>query len=141
MEDRVGQSYAGERFGAVLAASFAGLALVLSLVGLFGVLAHAATTRIREWGLRRAVGATDHQVRRSILARAGLVAIVGVLVGGVGANLLVQGLDVVFAGAGLRTPMVYAGAVTLLAGVVAAASAWPARQSVAVDVISALRAD
>ncbi len=141
MEDRVGQSYAGERFGAVLAASFAGLALILSLVGLFGVLAHAATTRIREWGLRRAVGATDHQVRGSILARAGLVAIVGVLVGGVGANLLVQGLDAVFAGEGLRTPMVYAGALTLLAGVVVVASAWPARQSVAVDVISALRAD
>ena len=69
------------------------------------------------------------------------MAIVGVFVGGVGASLFVEGLDAVFAGVGLRTPMVYAGAVTLLAGVVAAASTWPARQSVAIDVMSALRAD
>ena len=141
LNDRVQDAYSGERFGAVLAAAFAALALVISLVGLFGVLAHAATTRVREWGLRRAVGATDGEIRGSVVARGAALAVVGVILGGVSAGLFAEGLDAVFAGVGLRTPIVYAGTVTLLTAAVLMASAWPARRSVAVDVVSALRAD
>lgn len=141
LETRVQQAYAGERFGALLATSFAVLALLISLIGLFGILAHSVVTRVREWGLRRAVGATDEEVRGRIVARGVGLAVVGVALGGVGSALFVEGLDTTFSGAGLRTPMVYAAAVTLLAIVVLAASVWPAHRSVSVDVVSALRAD
>lgn len=140
-EDRVHEAYAGERFGAVLAGSFAAVALVVSLVGLFGVLAHVVTTRVREWGLRRAVGATDGEVRGAVLARGATLALAGAILGGAYAGLFAEGLDATFGGVGLRTPLVYAGAVTILSVAVLVVSAWPAKQSVSVDVVSALRAD
>lgn len=141
MTARVDEAYAAERFASVLATVFASIALILAVVGLYGVLAHGVASRLRELGLRRAVGATDDDLRRRVLVRAAGVVCVGVVLGWVGAVLFVEGLDTAVAGAGLRTPVVYAMTLTVLAVGGVAASAWPIRRSISMDPAAALRPD
>lgn len=138
---RIDAAFAAERFAAMLASAFALTALLLALLGLFGILAHAAVARAREWGLRRAVGATDQEVRARIFARALALTASGVVVGGLGVGLLADSLDAVFSNSGLRTPTVYAAAATALCVVALLAGVWPANRAVTSDVVAALRVD
>lgn len=136
IEDR---TLAYPRFRAVLLGGFAGLALVLALVGLFGVLSHLVAQRTREIGVRMALGAQRGAVSRMIL-REGLVLTGSGVVLGIGAawwlaryveSLLygVQGADfVVLAGMGL-----------LLVPAGLAAMYLPARRAANVDPVVALR--
>lgn len=139
MTRHVAEAYAGERFGALLATAFALVALLLSVVGLFGILAHDVLGRLRELGLRRAVGATDDDLRRLVVGRAATVTVMGVAVGTAGAAFFAERIDAALRGVGERTPLVYATAVIVIVATVLVASSWPVRRSVSVDAAAALR--
>ena len=77
LDDVAGEASARDRFRAILVMAFAGLALLLAMVGLFGILAYSVQRRVRDLGVRRALGATTGDVVRSVLGGAARVLAIG----------------------------------------------------------------
>ncbi|HEY2805373.1 MAG TPA: ABC transporter permease [Gemmatimonadales bacterium] len=141
MEEWVSRSMATQRFYAMLIAIFAGLALSLAAVGVYGVLSQAVGERTREIGLRMALGAAPDQVTALVVRQGVAPASVGLvigLVGALGASRLLSKMLFEVKPADLPT---YAG-VALLIVIVATLAAWlPARRAARVDPLVALRSD
>ncbi len=124
-----------------LVGGFAGLALVLALVGLYGVVMYSVSRRTREIGIRMALGAQSGSVYRMILRESLKLAAVGIaagLVGGVLASRLMHGL---LFGVSSDDPATMAAIAGLLALAAAAASFAPARRAARVNPVEALRAE
>lgn len=141
MDDAVSESVAQPRFYAILLASFAGIALLLAGIGIYGVIAYSVSQRTRELGIRLALGAGRASVITLVL-RQGVVLIAAGVVGG---------LAVAFAGTRLIATMLFNvstldaatfAAVTGVLVVVAVAATWiPAARASAVDPLVAMRAE
>jgi putative ABC transport system permease protein len=129
------------RFRAQLVLAFAALALLLAMIGVFGVLAYTVQQRQREFGVRLALGATTSGVMRLVLGQAGVVIGAGL---GVGLALAVaagRSLSAFLFGVPAIDPLTY-GAVALLLASAAAAAAWlPAWRAARVDPVVAFRND
>ncbi len=141
MNEVTARSLVQERLVATLAASFGGLALLLSCVGLAGVLSFAVVRRTREIGIRMALGATRDSVAALVLRDALLMVTTGALLGvpcamagALAARSLLFGLSPIDAAS-------LAAAVVLLGGAAAVASWLPARRAAHVDPLVALRHD
>ncbi|HXT49672.1 MAG TPA: ABC transporter permease [Thermoanaerobaculia bacterium] len=134
-------SVAPRRFGATLLASFAGLALLLALVGVYGVLSYEVAQRAREIGIRMAIGSRRADVLRMVVGEAAVLVVVG-LAGGAAAALLagrfVQPL--LFETAATDAPT-YLTAVALLGGVALLAASVPAVRAAASDPMKVMRAE
>lgn len=130
-----------ERVLAMLAACFGGLALVLTAVGVYGVISYAVERRGREIGIRIALGARRGQVSRMVLRDLIIVGAIGVAVGGAGAVAASRAMrGLLFGIAAGDYSMAIAAAFVLAA--VAAAAAWlPARRAGRVDPVTMLRQD
>ncbi|HEV2448304.1 MAG TPA: ADOP family duplicated permease [Candidatus Sulfopaludibacter sp.] len=127
------------RFRSVLFSGFAVLALVLALVGLYGVLAQAVTRRSRDIGIRMALGATRDRVLRAVLGQACTMTIAGIVIGGILAAVLIRVLRGMLYGiAAQGTGELGIVAIALLMGAVAAAWA-PAYRAASVDPMRVLR--
>jgi macrolide transport system ATP-binding/permease protein len=129
------------RSSAWLVAGFAGLALLLSVVGLYGVIAYSVSQRTREIGVRMALGAQQSSVYRLILGEAGRLTTLGVLIGlacAVGAAAAMQAL--LFGVRSWDIPTLAAVAIILSAAALLA-SYIPARRAASVDPVVALRAE
>jgi predicted permease len=141
MRDLIGLQLAQPRFAMVLLGAFAGLALVLTVVGLYGVMAYSVARRTREIGVRLALGAQRGAVLQMVLEQAGVL--VGIGMGlGIAASLgLSPVLKFFLYGTAARNPVVLSGVcgVVALAGLVAAYV--PARRAAGVDPMRALRAE
>jgi putative ABC transport system permease protein len=141
LDDRIGAALSRPRFNAALAGAFAGAALLLAAIGVYGVLSYSVTSRTREIGVRVALGADARRVITLVVGDGMRLAIVGAAIG-VGAALavtrLLRGL---LAGVAPTDPRILsAGALLMIA--VAAAAAWlPARRASAVDPMVVLRAE
>jgi len=143
MEDRIHntQSASLHRASAALVGGFAILALVLSAVGLYGVIAYSVSQRTREIGVRMALGAERGVVSRMVLREAGRLAVAGIAVGlacAVGAAMLMRGLlfgTAPWDATTLAAVAVVLGACTLLASYI------PARRAASVNPVEALRAE
>jgi len=139
LEDRIGAALARPRFNATIVAAFAGAALLLAALGVYGVLSYSVSARMREIGVRVALGADASRVIRLILGEGLRLAAIGAALGivaALGVGRLLQGL---LAGVAPTDPRVLAGgALAMLAA--ACAAAWlPARRASTVDPIAVLR--
>jgi putative ABC transport system permease protein len=125
----VREASANRRFGALLVTSFAGLALALSLVGVYGVAAQFVAQRRRELAIRLALGAGDASVMRLVL-REGLVTALAGAAAGLGAALALGGImrDVIFQ-VSTADPATYAASGVLLLASVVLATFIPARRA------------
>jgi predicted permease len=138
---RLESTFATQRFTMQLLAAFAGLAVLLSGIGLYGVIAYVVTQRQREIGVRLALGATPAHVARVIVVRGLVVSTIGLAIGlGVatwGSALLQSALF----GVTGTDPISYAGAGVLLLSVSVLACVVPMRRAMAVDPAIAMRGD
>jgi putative ABC transport system permease protein len=139
LESWVTEARAPTRFLLALSGTFAGLALVLAAIGLYGVVSFSARQRTREIGVRMALGASDRDVRRLILGQGMLVAAIGIVLG-LGASLaLTRVVSSYLVGVGATDPVTFAGVPLVLLGVSALASYLPARRAMSIDPVRALR--
>lgn len=141
LEEHVSRSVAERRFYMLLVAAFAGVALVLAAVGIFGVLSYLVSQRRREIGIRVALGASRRSVVAMVLRQAMTPAALGVVIGLAAAGALSRFMTAMLFDLRATDPVTFAAvAVVLLA--VALVAAWlPARRAVRVDPTVALRMD
>ncbi len=118
---------------------FAGLALILALVGIYGVTAYGVAQRTQEIGIRMALGANPRSLVTMVVRRTVLLALAGVVVGGASALLLSRLMRQFLFGVTGSDPVTYGNTALLLVVVAAAASAIPARRAATVDPLSAMR--
>ena len=141
MDEVIAAGTSRQRLSSGLLAGFAGLALVLAAVGIYGVIAYASAQRAREFGVRIALGAADGDVLRDVLGGALRRTTLGVVLG-VGASLaLTRVLQSQLYEVSATDPAVLAGISALLTLVAVVASYIPARRATRVDPITALRAE
>jgi predicted permease len=141
MAQVVARSLAPRRLSLTLVSCFAGIALVLSSVGVYGVVAFGVAQRLKEFGLRKALGAERRDLTRLVLKEGVGLAVAGTLVGLALALLLGGVLEGLVYGVSARDLPTLAAAGLLLLAVAALASWLPARRAAAVDPAVALRAE
>jgi putative ABC transport system permease protein len=135
------QSMGPRRFNLYLLSAFAGVALALAAIGLFGVMAYLVAQRTREIGVRLALGATRGEVFRQILGRGMALAGVGAAIG-VGAALgLSQVMETLLFSVSRRDPLTFIAVPVALVIVAGLACYLPARRAMRVDPVVALRVD
>jgi putative ABC transport system permease protein len=139
MEDVVSASLDTERFVTALLTSFAGLAFGLSAVGLYGLVAYGVSQRVREMGVRIALGAGGRSIRRLIVGQSVLLAAIGVGAGLVGSVALTRVMAGLVFGVSTTDPLTLGTAAVLLIVVAAAAAALPAQRAVRVNPMAVLR--
>ena len=134
----VAESMSQTRFLLALSSTFAGLALVLAAIGLYGVVSFSARQRTREIGVRVALGASDRDVRRLIVGQGMIVAAIGIVLG-LGASVaLTRVVSSYLVGVSATDPVTFGGVPLVLLGVAALASYLPARRATAIDPVRAL---
>ena len=139
LEERSRDATSRARFTSLLLGIFAAMALLLSSVGIYGVMAHAVAGRTREIGIRMALGAQRADVLRLIMGD-GIALTVAGLVVGIGASLAATRiLTNQLYGVGTTDPLTFAAVSVILAAVALAASYIPARRATRVDPMVALR--
>jgi putative ABC transport system permease protein len=141
MDDLLDRSLGPRRFNLYLLGAFAGVALALAAIGLFGVMAYLVAQRTREIGVRLALGATRGEVFRLVLGRGLLLAGVGAA-GGVAAALwLTRAMESLLFAVSRTDPATFVAVPATLLAVAALACYVPARRAMRVDPAIALRAD
>jgi putative ABC transport system permease protein len=141
MDDIVDEELENRQQMSWLLGAFAALALVLAIMGIYGVLSYLVAENRREIGLRIAIGATSGAVIRAILARSAALTAAGLAVGLAGAAATTRWLGSLLYGVSPVDPVVLASVSILLAAVSLLASFLPARRAAAIDPMVALRAE
>jgi putative ABC transport system permease protein len=133
------QSVAGPRFNTLLLSGFAGLAVLLACLGVYGVMSYIVLQRTHEIGVRMALGAETGRVLRWVLGRGFLLSSLGVTIGLVVSFGFAHLLSGLLYGVRATDPMIFAIAPLTLLGVASLASYIPARRAARVDPVIALR--
>ncbi len=139
MQEIVKGSVATQRLAMILLSVFSGLALLLSAIGIYGVISYLAGQRTKEIGVRMAMGATSADVLRMVLREGMNITLVGVGIGILAALGLTRLITKMIYGVGAMDPITFAGVAILLTGVALLACYIPARRAMRVDPIIALR--
>jgi putative ABC transport system permease protein len=139
MEDNMAATVAQPRFRTWLIGIFAGLALLLAAVGIYGVMSYSVTQRTSEIGIRVTLGAQPADVFRIVVGEGLRFALLGVAIGFAGGLILARLLSSFLYGISASDPITFSGVAVLLVAVSAAASFFPARKATGVDPIVALR--
>ena len=139
MDEQLAGETGPRRMGMMLLMSFAGLALVLASVGIYGVLSYFVTQQTREIGVRMALGAQRHDILSLVMRKGMGLAVVGVAIGLLAALALARLMTSLLFGIGARDPITFATVVVILLVVALAACLIPARRATKVDPVIALR--
>jgi predicted permease len=139
MDSVISANLAGRQFAMILLASFAGLALLLSSIGIYGVVSYVVGQKTREIGLRMALGASRSAVLRMILSQGGKLAAAGVVIGLIASLVLTRSMEAMLFGVSASDPFTFVAVATLLTAVALAACYIPARRAMRVDPMVALR--
>ena len=141
MSEVLSSAVAPARWSTTLLGVFAGVALVIAVLGVFGVLSFVVTQRTRELGIRIALGAAPSQVRRLVVTRGIALVLVGVVTGIIGAIALTRFMGALLYGVTPTDPVTYGAVAAILVAAALLASYLPARRATRVDPILALRAE
>jgi macrolide transport system ATP-binding/permease protein len=141
MEQQIDNSLVRERVLATLSTGFGLLALILAVVGIYGVMAYDVTRRAREIGIRMALGAGRGAVLRQILRQCLIVATIGVAIGMTGASIATRTLSTFLFDLSARDPATFAGVALLLLVTTIAAGFVPARRAATLDPVRAIRTE
>ena len=139
MEQRVDESLIGRRFVVLLLSTFAGLALLLAALGLYGVISYSVRLRTRELGVRMALGAQRGKVLQLVLLQGLRLAVTGMLCGVVAAVALGRVFSSLLFQVGVLSALPWISAIALLLGVVLLATLLPARRAASIEPMQALR--
>ena len=129
------------RFRTTMVVTFAGLALTLAMIGVFGVLGYSVQQRRREFGIRMALGATSGTVLRMVLAHAGRVIGAGALIGLLLAAVLAQSISTFLFGVQPLDPVTFGSVALVLTVTAALATAIPALRASRTDPVVAFRSE
>jgi predicted permease len=141
LDERTGRLLTGHRFRTGLLTLFAGLALLLAAVGIYGVMSQLVARRTREMAVRVALGARPGQVMRLVVRRSLVMALTGVALGALGAAGLSRVLSSQLFGVEATDPWVFATAAGLLLAAGVLAALLPARRATRVDPMRLLRVE
>ena len=141
MTDRVRETWGAQRLLSFLFSVFAGLALLLATIGLYGLLAYTTLKRVREIGIRLALGARPGQIRALVLSHGLQLLLIGSGIGLLGAIAISRALQAVLFEVGGLDPRIYLGVGVLLFAATLLASWLPARRAAHVDPIVALHTE
>jgi len=139
MEEVIDESLAGRRLNLWLLGIFAGMAVLLSAAGLYGVISYLVAQRTREIGVRVALGAQKWDVIGLVMRQGAALAAAGIVLGLLGALGLTRVLESLLYGVSARDPLTYAALAALFAGVALVATWLPAERASKVDPILAIR--
>jgi putative ABC transport system permease protein len=139
LDTQVAEAMLQERLMARLSASFGGVALILAIVGLYGVVSYSVASRRAEIGVRVALGASRQRILSMILRDVGRIMAIGIVAGGVLALAAGRGIGSLLFGLSPNdmTTLAIAAALLVIAGFLSAA--WPAKRAAGLDPVSALR--
>ena len=141
MEEVIARSLSSTRYNVLLLGVFAGIALVLSAVGLYGVISYLVTQRTREMGIRMALGAQAGDVIRLVMRQGTALTAAGVALGLVGALAFTRLLESLLYGVSARDPVTFAAVAAVLTLVALAAAYLPARRAARADPLLAIRSE
>jgi ABC-type lipoprotein release transport system permease subunit len=139
MDQVISAGLATRRYSMALLSSFAGLALLLAGIGIYGVISYFAGQRTQEIGVRMALGATRGNVMRLVLGAASRSAMFGLAIGLLGSLALTRLLKSLLFGVSPTDPLTFAGVTAILLVVALLAGYLPARRATRVDPVVALR--
>jgi len=139
MDDVLASSLAARRLSMLLLSAFAALALVLSCIGIYGVISHLVGQRTHEIGVRMALGAQPGDVLRLVLGQGAKMVLLGVIIGIAAALGLTRLMANQLFGVTSHDPLTFAAVALLLTVVALLACYVPARRAVRVDPLIALR--
>lgn len=140
LDDIASDATARHRFRAVLVMTFGGLALLLAMVGVFGILAYSAQQRVRDFGVRRTLGATTKDVFRHVVGNALRVMATGAIIGFALSIILGRLLATMLYGVAYFDPLTLAFVIITL-GLMAVSTAGPAWRACRIDPVIALRGE
>jgi putative ABC transport system permease protein len=139
MDEHIARSLSRPRFMSTLVGTFGALALLLSIVGIYGVMAYSVTQRTREIAIRMALGASARSVLAMVLSRTLWLAALGIAAGLAAAAAFTRVLAGLLFGVSRMDPSTFAGTAALLVVVAVAAGALPALRATRIDGVKALR--
>ena len=139
MDEYMSASVAAPRFNTTLLAIFAAVALVLTIVGLYGVMSYSVAQRTNEIGIRMALGAQTRDVLRLIVSQGFKLVLLGLAIGLIGAFALMRVISSLLFGVTTKDPVTFAAVAIILAVVALLACYIPARRAARIDPLEALR--
>jgi putative ABC transport system permease protein len=139
LERMLWSSLSPQRITAAMLSVFAGIALVLAVIGIYGVISYTVNQRTHEIGIRMALGAQRSDVIGRVLRQGVVLAALGIAIGAVGSFAMARGMTVLLHEVSPTDPLTFVAVAVILAAVALLGSWLPARRAAAVDPVVALR--
>jgi putative ABC transport system permease protein len=140
IEDALDRAMAARRFSLVLIGTFGVAALILAMLGIYGLISYLVAQRTKEIGIRMALGASSGTLIRLIVGRGAAMALIGATIGALAALALSKLVEGLLFGVTARDPLAFAGVIAITVVAVIAASYLPARRALKVGPVESLRA-